>query len=72
MIMLFMMMIIGFFPPADLSLLLDSSVPVNQDAQYQDQETDSAKWDSAILDVITNISAFPTVTCQHVFFVRKA
>ncbi len=46
------------------------SVTVSQQAQYQDSETEAAKWKSATLILIFIIiytCAFLTVTCQNVF-----
>ncbi len=41
------------------------SVTVSRHAQYQDSETEAAKWDSAITHFITRTCAFPTVTCLN-------
>ena len=43
------------------------SVTVSQHAQYQGPENEAAKWNSAIIHLITYTCAFPTVTCQNVF-----
>ncbi len=40
------------------------SVTVNQYEQYQDAETEAAKWNSAIFKFIIYTCAFPTVKCQ--------
>ncbi len=42
------------------------SVTVSQHAQYQDPETEAAKWNSAIINYIMCACAFPTETCQNV------
>ncbi len=41
------------------------SVTVSQHGQYQNPETEAAKWNSAIIDIYT--CDFPAVTCQNVF-----
>lgn len=43
------------------------SVTVSQLAQYQDLETDAAKWDLAIINCIIYTWAFAAVMCQNVF-----
>ncbi len=50
-----------------------SSVPVSHDSvtvskhvQYQNPETEAAKWNAAIIHFIIYTCAFPTVTCPHV------
>ena len=43
------------------------SVTVSQHTQYQDPETEAAKWNSAIVSFIIYTCAFPTVTCHNVF-----
>ncbi len=55
--------------------LFYSSVPVSHDngtasqhAQYQDPETEAAKWNSAIIHFIIYTCAFLTVTCQNVSY----
>ncbi len=51
-----------------------SNVPVNRDSvtvsqhtQYQDPETETAKWNSAVIHFIIYTCAFPTVMCQKYF-----
>ncbi len=41
-------------------------VTVSQHAQYQDPETEAAKWNSAIIDFIIYTCAFLILTCQNV------
>ncbi len=57
--------------------LFYSSVPVRHDSvtvshyeQYQDPETEAAKWKSAIIYHIIYTCAFPTVMCQNILFKR--
>lgn len=56
--------------------LMYSKVPgvtVIQHAQYQDPETVTVKWNSAIIyDVFIYICAFLTMKCQHVFWDQAA
>ena len=44
---------------------------VSQHAQYQDPETESDTWDSAIIHFIIYTCAFPSVNCQNVFWEKK-
>lgn len=39
------------------------SVTLSQNEQYQDPETDTAKWNSAIIHCIIYTCAFPNVIC---------
>ncbi len=43
------------------------SVTVSQHEQYQDPETEAAKWNSVIINFIIHTCAFLTVTCQNIF-----
>lgn len=43
------------------------SVTVRHCAQYQDAETEGAKWNSVVILFIIYTHAFLTVTCQYVF-----
>ncbi len=42
------------------------SVTASQHAQHQDPETEAAKWNSAIINLIIYTCAFPSAACQNV------